>query len=121
MTRLVKARGYPTADFDDQLAYLSVEHARTLGHYRDAHEIFERGQRSEASTEELRQALVHYRALFAELLEAADNGAAPRKPAPDSNTDTRDTRNGAARDAAADNGALRRPAPDPDPEEHAHA
>ena len=121
VTRLVAARGYPTKDYDDQLAYLSVEHARTLGHYRDAHEIFERGQRSEASTEELRQALVHYRALFAELLEAADNGAAPRKPAPDSNTDTRDTRNGAARDAAADNGALRRPAPDPDPEEHAHA
>jgi hypothetical protein len=112
VTRLAKARGYPTADFDDQLAYLSVEHARTLGHYRDAHDIFERGQRREASTEELRQALVHYRAIFADLLDAAENtaatpinGAAPI--------------NGASRNGAVDNGAAPRTAPDP--EEHAHA
>jgi len=64
----VADRGYPTENFDDQLSYLSVEHARTLGHYRDAHEIYLRGQRGEADTEELRQALVHYRALFADLL-----------------------------------------------------
>ena len=83
VTRLVAARGYPTKDFDDQLAYLSVEHARTLGHYRDAHEIYERGQRHEASTEELRQALVHYRALFADLLEAGPDAAPSRQPAPD--------------------------------------
>jgi hypothetical protein len=75
VTRLVSARGYPTKDYDDQLAYLSVDHARTLGHYRDAHEIFERGQRREASTEELRQALVHYRALFADLLDAGQDTA----------------------------------------------
>jgi hypothetical protein len=99
VTRLVTARGYPTKDYDDQLAYLSVEHARMLGHYRDAHEIFERGQRREASTEELRQALVHYRALFADLLDAAqDNNARPN--------------------AAQDNAARR---PDTDHEEHAHA
>lgn len=132
VTRLVKARGYPTADFDDQLAYLSVEHARTLGHYRDAHGIFERGQRREASTEELRQALVHYRAIFADLLDAADTGAA------DETADNGAARNNgaarhaverdeaaqydpAARNAAAENGAARRPAPDHDPEEHAHA
>jgi hypothetical protein len=83
VTRLVAARGYPTKDFDDQLAYLSVEHARTLGHYRDAHEIYERGQRHEASTEELRQALVHYRALFADLLDAGADAAPSRQPAPD--------------------------------------
>jgi hypothetical protein len=75
VTRLVAARGYPTRDFDDQLSYLSVEHARTLGQYRDAHEIYERGQRHEASTEELRQALVHYRALVADLLDARDHPA----------------------------------------------
>jgi len=68
VTKLVADRGYPTENFDDQLSYLSVEHARTLGHYRDAHEIYLRGQRGEADTEELRQALVHYRALFADLL-----------------------------------------------------
>jgi hypothetical protein len=68
VTRLIGERGYPTGDYDDQLANLSVEHARTLGHYRDAHEISLRNRRGEASTEDLRQALVHYRALFADLL-----------------------------------------------------
>jgi len=67
-TRLIAERGYPTGDYDDQLASLSVEHAATLGHYRDAHEISRRSKEGEASTEDLRQALVHYRALFADLL-----------------------------------------------------
>jgi ribosomal protein L13E len=67
-TRLIAERGYPTGDYDEQLAHLSVEHARTLGHYRDAHEISRRSEQGEAGTEDLRQALVHYRALFADLL-----------------------------------------------------
>ena len=67
-TRLIAERGYPTGDYDDQLASLSVQHARTLEHYRDAHAISERSKTGEASTEDLRQALVHYRALFADLL-----------------------------------------------------
>lgn len=68
VTRLIEERGYPTGDFSDQIAHLSVEHARTLTNYRDAHEIHLRNSRGEASTEELRQAVVHYRALFADLL-----------------------------------------------------
>jgi hypothetical protein len=68
VTRLIAERGYPTGDYDDQLAHLSVEHARTLDHYRQAHDINERNSRGEATTEQLRQALVHYRALFADLL-----------------------------------------------------
>ncbi|PWU43715.1 hypothetical protein DLE60_18860 [Micromonospora globispora] len=68
VSRLIAERGYPTGDFDEQIAHLSVEHARTLTHYRDAHEIRLRNERGEATTEELRQALVHYRALFADLL-----------------------------------------------------
>jgi len=68
VTRLIAERGYPTGDYDDQLANLSVAHARTLGHYRDAHEISLRNDRGEAGTEDLRQAFVHYRALFADLL-----------------------------------------------------
>jgi hypothetical protein len=68
VTRLAAERGYPTENYNDQLSYLSVDHARTLGHYRDAHDVYLRGQRGEASTEELRQALVHYRELFADLL-----------------------------------------------------
>jgi len=66
-TRLIAERGYPTGDYDDQLATLSVGHAQTLEHYRDAHAISERSKNGEASTEDLRQALVHYRALFADL------------------------------------------------------
>jgi hypothetical protein len=69
LTRLVAERGYPTDDYDDQLSLLSVEHARTLEQYRDAHDIYLRGQKGEASTEQLRQALVHYRVLFADLLD----------------------------------------------------
>jgi hypothetical protein len=68
VTRLIAERGYPTGSYDDQLAHLSVEHAQTLGHYRDAHEISLRNDRGEATTEDLRQALVHYRALVADLL-----------------------------------------------------
>ena len=45
VTRLVAERGYPTENYDDQLAHLSVEHARTLGHYRDAHDIHLRNER----------------------------------------------------------------------------
>lgn len=78
VTRLIAERGYPTGDYDDQLANLSVDHARTLGHYRDAHEISTRSSNGEASTEDLRQALVHYRALFADLLG--------ENPVPDSAT-----------------------------------
>ncbi|WP_422773484.1 hypothetical protein ACN28C_11535 [Plantactinospora sp. WMMC1484] len=68
VTRLIAERGYPVGEYDDQLSHLSVEHSRTLGHYRDAHEIHLRNERGEASTEQLRQAVVHYRELFADLL-----------------------------------------------------
>ena len=69
VTRLIAERGYPTdGEYDDRLADLSVAHANTLQHYRDAHEISERNAAGKASTEDLRLALVHYRALFADLL-----------------------------------------------------
>lgn len=68
VTQLIAERGYPTQEYEDQLVHLSVDHARTLDHYRDAHEIYLRHERGEATTEQLRQALVHYRALFTDLL-----------------------------------------------------
>lgn len=68
VTQLITDRGYPQGSYDEQVAQLSVEHATTLQHYRDAHEISEVNERGEATTEQLRQALVHYRALFADLL-----------------------------------------------------
>jgi hypothetical protein len=74
VTSVMAERGYPTEDFEQRLSDLSVVHGRTLGHYRQAHEISSRAAHQEASTEELRQAMVHYRALFEELL--ADSGGA---------------------------------------------
>jgi hypothetical protein len=68
VTELIAERGYPAGEYEEQVAHLSVEHARTLGHYRDAHEISLLSDRGEATTEQLRQAVVHYRTLFAELL-----------------------------------------------------
>src|SRR5690242_8908470 len=98
VTRLITERGYPTAKYDERLADLSVEHANTLEHYREAHEISERNAAGEASTEDLRLALVHYRALFADLLgtdpvpttpgsTTSDSDDAPA-PAPRRATDT---------------------------------
>lgn len=81
--RLIAERGYPTGDFSEQAAHLSVEHARTLSHYRDAHEIRLRNDRGEAGTEELRQAVVHYRALFADLLGEDPVAAAPQPRRPE--------------------------------------
>ena len=82
VTRLIAERGYPTGNYDDQLATLSVDHARTLGHYRNAHAISRCNAKGEASTEDLRQALVHYRALFADLL-----GTDPLKTSPNATAD----------------------------------
>lgn len=66
--KLMGDRGYPTSGFDERIAYLSVEHGRTIDYYRRGHEISCRAERDEASTEDMRQAMVHYRALFEELL-----------------------------------------------------
>jgi Tfp pilus assembly protein PilX len=68
VTAVMRDRGYPTEGFDQTVADLSVEHATTLDHYRAAHDISERAASGTASTEELRRAMIHYRALFADLL-----------------------------------------------------
>ncbi|MEU9414457.1 hypothetical protein [Streptomyces sp. NPDC051000] len=70
VTRLMRERGYPADGYQGQVRDLSVEHGRTLEHYRAAHEINLRGSGAEATTEELRGAMVHYRALFEELLSS---------------------------------------------------
>jgi hypothetical protein len=82
VTEVMAERGYPTGEFDQQVADLSVEHAGFLGHYREAHDIHQANERGEATTEQLRQALVHYRALFADLL-----GTEQVPPSPDDPTD----------------------------------
>ena len=66
---LMTTRGYPVADFEQRAADISVDHPLVVEHYRAAHDIALRHEQRHASTEDLRQALVHYRALFSELLE----------------------------------------------------
>ena|SRR5439155_5387098 len=61
--------GYPMAQFDQRAADISVDHPEVVQNYRSAHQISQANERGEASTEDLRQAFVHYRALFLELLE----------------------------------------------------
>jgi hypothetical protein len=65
---VMKARGYPVTDFDQRVADVSVDHPRVVTHYRAAHQIAQRSDAGQADTEELRQALIHYRALFEDLL-----------------------------------------------------
>src|SRR5690606_4739480 len=77
VTQLVGDRGYPTRDYDEQLSLLSVEHARTLGNYRDAHDIYLKSERGEATTEDLRQARAPYRALFADILGVQTEAGRP--------------------------------------------
>lgn len=63
-------RGYSSESFERRVEDLSVEHAHVVEHYRAAHELADQNRQGRAATEDLRQALVHYRALFAALLEA---------------------------------------------------
>jgi hypothetical protein len=65
---VMSERGYPTEGDDQVLADLSVDHAGALDHYRAAHGISQRAADNLASTEDLRQAVIHYRTLFQDLL-----------------------------------------------------
>jgi predicted nucleic acid-binding protein len=65
---VMQERGYPIEDFDQRAADISVDHPAVVENYRTAHSISLAVDQQEASTEDLRQAMVHYRALFDELL-----------------------------------------------------
>ena len=69
ITSVMRDRGYPVDDFEQRAADISVDHPQVVDDYRAAHAIAVANDRSQASTEDLRQALVHYRSLFEELLE----------------------------------------------------
>ena len=73
VTELMTTRGYPMTDFDRRVEDLTVEHGNVVHHYRAARDIAVRHSRRSASTEDLRQALVHYRELFADLLGERPN------------------------------------------------
>jgi hypothetical protein len=89
VTSVMKDRGYPTEDHDQIVADLSVEHAGTLDHYRAAHQISLQTEEGTAATENLRLAMLHYRALFSDLLgppsqasQAGPSDAAATEPSP---------------------------------------
>ena len=68
LTEVMEVRGYPIVDFERRSADLSVDHPEVVQNYRAAHDIAIRHARGEADTEDLRQAMIHYRALFEELV-----------------------------------------------------
>lgn len=69
VTEVMQKRGYPMGEFEQRAADLSVDHPRVIDNYRAAHDLAQRSRTNGASTEDLRQAMVHYRALFEDLLE----------------------------------------------------
>jgi hypothetical protein len=92
VTAVMKERGYPTEAHDQMVADLSVQHASTLEHFRAAYAISQIAAVGNASTEDLRQAMIQYRTLFSDLLgepagqRAERSGAAGSGPAVPSDT-----------------------------------
>jgi hypothetical protein len=65
----MSARGYSVSDFESRAEDISVDHPHVVEHYRAGHDIVLRHGRGLASTEDMRQAMIHYRTLFDELVE----------------------------------------------------
>jgi hypothetical protein len=81
LTEIMKTRGYPMADFDRRYEDLTVDHGEVARHYREGHEITLRHGKGQASTEDLRQAMIHFEALFDDLVNEVpeDSEARPVK------------------------------------------
>jgi|SRR5580658_3562594 hypothetical protein len=69
VSSVMKARGYPLSDFDQRAADISVDHPRVVENYRSAHGIALRVGKDQATTEDLRTAMIHYRSLFEDLVQ----------------------------------------------------
>src|SRR3984885_5950324 len=69
VSSVMQSRGYPVSDFEQRAADISVDHPRVTENYRSAHTIALRVGKDEATTEELRTAMIHYRSLFEELVQ----------------------------------------------------
>ena len=74
VTRVMRDRGYPVEDFEQRADDVSVDHPEVAENYRAAHALAVANTQGLASTEDLRQAFVHYRSLFAELLDVGGDG-----------------------------------------------
>ena len=81
LSSIMKTRGFPMADFDRRYEDLTVDHGEVARHYREGHELTLRHERGQASTEDLRQAMIHFEALFDDLVNevAHDDQARPVK------------------------------------------
>lgn len=82
VAEIMRVQGYPMGDFEKHAAHLSVKHPRIVDHYRAGHKVIE-GAPGSASTEDLRQSMLHYRALFHEL--AGSGSADVAQPIPRTN------------------------------------
>ncbi|CAN5177490.1 hypothetical protein BH18ACT12_BH18ACT12_05500 [soil metagenome] len=85
--QVMKERGYPVDDFEQRAADISVEHPQVVEKYRTAHGIAQASERGQASTEDMRHSVRHYRALFVELLELPDGDDAENVHEPSSRDD----------------------------------
>jgi hypothetical protein len=91
ITDLMRERGYPVDDFDTRSELVSVDHPQVVQNYRTAHSIAARNVEGRTSTEDLRQAVISYRALFEEMLvndvdaQHPDTSAPRRPPAAEAN------------------------------------
>jgi hypothetical protein len=94
----MRTRGYPVSDFDQRAADLSVHHPRVVENYRAARDIAHRHRRGEATTEDLRQAMVYYRELFQDLLEDHEHASDERVVERSAASDERVVERSAARD-----------------------
>lgn len=80
LEHVMELRGYPMSDFEQRAADVSVDHPRVVENYRQGHALALRAARGSASTEDLRQAMVHYKALFEDLVEKkVTNGVHPKE------------------------------------------
>jgi hypothetical protein len=131
ITSVLSERGYPTEDASQIMDDLSVEHAATIGRFRTAQDISARAADGTASTEDLRQAMIHYRALFDDLVgetgEVPHEATEPVAAVPDTATEDDLTqydvpaRSGAARldDTMAEPGLDQRDLDEPDSDDQA--
>src|ERR1700692_350341 len=79
VTEVMRERGYPVDDFDRRAADISVDHPQIVENYRSAHGIHLSQQDGDVSTEQQREAFVHYRALFEKLLESTTENDASQE------------------------------------------
>ena len=103
---VMQSRGYPVSDFDQRVADISVHHPRVVDNYRSAHDISQRHKLGQATTEDLRRAMVFYRGLFQDLLEDREREGEPREVTLARNNAERVVERDLTRDAEREEAAL---------------